>query len=86
MLVFYFTCLVPNKTPKHLLIFEFFQRIFHTLDACKMGIVDTIGDTRPSQKVPDIDIQPDSSDSSGSVHFFGLLWFALLWLVLANYC
>jgi hypothetical protein len=43
-----------------------------------MGIVDTIGDTRPSQKVPDIDIQPDSSDSSGSVHFFGLLWFALV--------
>jgi len=36
----------------------------------KMGIVDTIGDTRPSQKVPDIDIQPDSSGSSGNVHFF----------------
>jgi hypothetical protein len=35
-----------------------------------MGIVDTIGDTRPSQKVPDIDIQ---SGSSGSVHFFDLL-------------
>jgi hypothetical protein len=75
VLVFYFTCLAPNKTPKHLFIFEFFQRIFHTLDACKMGIVDTIGDTRPSQKVPDIDIQPGSSGSSGSVHFFGLLCF-----------
>jgi hypothetical protein len=46
-----------------------------------MGIVDTIGDTRPSQKVPDIDIQPDSSDSSGSVHFFGFVCFASFALV-----